>query len=112
MISHDREPPRQGDVLHLGPYSSNQMFNNITDFVPANPPRIRVHIRVSPRDEGHLKIYLGKFRLSVLTAIFVPEATCKLIVAVNATRAHEELLGLLGRLRKSEKQGLLDFGPV
>ncbi len=72
------------------------MFNNITDFVPANSPRIRVHIGVSPRDKGHLEIYLCEFRLSILTTIFVPEAARELIVAVNATGAHEELLGLLG----------------
>jgi len=88
------------------------MLNNITDFVPANPPRIRVYIRLSPGDKGHLKVYLSKFRLPVLATIFVPEAARKLIVAVNATGAHEELFGLLGRLRKSKKEGLLDFGPV
>ena len=99
----------------MEPHSFNQMFNNITDFVPANPPRIRtirIRMRVSPGDESHLKIYLCEFRLPILSTIFIPEAACKLIIAIDATRAHEELLGLLGRLRKSEKEGLLDFGPA
>jgi hypothetical protein len=112
MISHDIEPIGQRYLLHLRPYRFDQFFDDITDFVAANPPRVAIRMGVSPRDKSHLQINLGKLRLPILTTVFVPEAPGELIISVNSTRAHEELLGLLRRLRKRKEEGFLDFGRV
>jgi hypothetical protein len=111
VIGHNIEPIRQGYLLHLHPYSSNQIFDNVTNFVAANPPRVVLpQIGVSPRDKCHLEINLSKLRLPILTTVFIPEASRELIVSVNTTRAHEELLRLLRGLWECEEEGLLDIG--
>jgi len=115
MIGHDIESIRQRYLLHLHPYSSDQIFDNVTNFVTANPPWLALQTGISPRDECHLEINLRKFRLPILTTILIPEAPGKLIVSVNSTGAHEELLRLLRGLRECEEEGLLDirrFRPV
>ena len=110
MIGHDIEPVRQRYILGLQPYSSDQIFDNVTNFVAANPPRVALRIGVSPRDECHLEINLSKLRLPIFTTVFIPETPGELIVSVNSTGAHEELLRLLGGLRESEEEGFLDIG--
>lgn len=69
----------------------------------ADAPRV-VRISVSPRDECHFEINLSKLGLPVLTTILVPEAASELIVSVNGTRAHEELLGLLRGLWECKEE--------
>lgn len=109
MISHDIKPIRQRYLLHLHPNSSNQIFDNVSNFTAANPPRVALRICVSPRNECHLEIDLSELRLPILTTILIPEATGELIVSINGTRAHEELFRLLGGLRECEKEGFVDF---
>ena len=74
----------------------------------ANSPRVALHICLSPRHECHLEINLSELRLSILTTILVPEAPGELIVSVNSTGAHEELLRLLRGLREGEEEGFMD----
>jgi hypothetical protein len=106
MIGHDIKPIRQRYVLHFHPNGSDQIFDNVPNFMAANLPRV-VRISVSPRDECHLEINLSELGLPILTTILVPEAASELIVSVNGTRAHEELLGLLRGLRECEEEGFM-----
>jgi hypothetical protein len=112
VIGHDIEPIRQRYFLHLRPYISDQKFNDITDFMPADPPGVNLRIGVPPRDKSHLEINLCELRLSIPTTVFIPEAPGKLIVPVNSTGAHEKLFRLLRWLRERKKVGLLDFGLI
>ena len=76
----------------------------------ANAPRVTLpQIGISPRDKCHLEINLSKLRLPILSTVFIPEAPGELIVSVNSTRAHEELLWLLRGLWECEEEGLLDI---
>ena len=74
----------------------------------ANPPPVALHICVSPRHECHLEINLSKLRLPILTTILIPEAPGELIIFVNSSRAHEELLRLLRGLWEREEEGFMD----
>jgi hypothetical protein len=93
----------------LHPYSSNQIFDNVSNFMAADPPRVALQIGVSPRDECHLEINLSKLWLPILTTIFIPKASGELIISVNSTGAHEELLRLLRGLWKGEEEGFMDI---
>jgi hypothetical protein len=109
MIGHDIKPIRQRYLLHLHPNSSNHIFDNVSNFMATNPPRVALRICDSPRHECHLEIDLSELRLPILTTIFIPEAPGELIVSVNGTGAHEELFRLLRGLRECEKEGYMDF---
>lgn len=95
MIGHDIESVRQRCLLYLRPYRSHQILDHITDFVAANPPRVDLRVGVPPRDKCHLEINLSELGLPILTTIFVPKAPGELIISVDSTGAHEELLRLL-----------------
>ena len=107
MIGHDIKAIRQRYLFHLPPNGSNQIFDNVSNFMTANPPRV-VRICVSPRHECHFEINLSELRLPILTPILIPEAPSELIVSVNGTRAHEELLRLLRGLWEREEEGFVD----
>lgn len=49
---------------------------------------------------SHFQIKLSEFKLTILSATLIPEASCNLIVLLNTTR-HEYLLVLLRRLGES-----------
>jgi hypothetical protein len=108
VITHDIKPIRQRYLLHLDPNGSNQIFDNVSNFMAADPPRVALRICVSPRHERHLEVNLSELGLPILTTVLIPEASCKLIVSVNGTRAHEELLRLLRGLRECEEEGFMD----
>jgi hypothetical protein len=74
----------------------------------ANPPWVALRICVSPRHKCHLEINLGELRLPILTTVLIPEAPGELIVSVDGTRAHEELLRLLRGLWECEEEGFMD----
>ena len=93
----------------MHPNGSNQIFDNVSNFMTANPPRVTLRISVSPRHECHLEIDLSELWLPILTTILIPEAPGELIVSVNGTRAHEELLRLLRGLWECEKERFMDF---
>ena len=57
--------------------------------------------------EGKLHVDLGKLRLTVCPQVLVPEAFCKLEIAV-ASGAHEKLLEKLGRLRQRVEMPVVD----
>lgn len=84
MIGHDIKPIRQRYLLHLLPNGSNQVFDNVSNFMAANLPRV-IGIFVSPRHECHLEINLSELWLSIPTTILIPEAPSELIVPVNGT---------------------------
>jgi hypothetical protein len=104
LIGHDIKPIRQRYLLHLLPNGSNQIFDNVSNFMTTDLPRV-VRIIVSPRHECHLEINLSELGLPILATILIPEAPSELIVSVNGTRAHEELLGLLRGLWECEEEG-------
>jgi len=108
VISHDIKPIRQRYLLHLHPYSSNQIFDNVSNFIAANPPWVALQIGAPPRDKCHLEINLSELRLPILTTIFISEATGELIISVNSTGAHEKLLRLLRGLRECEEEWFMD----
>jgi len=59
------------------------------------------------RDEGHLQVDLGEFRLAVSAQILVAEAAGNLHITVKA-RHHGKLLVKLRRLRQGVKAALVD----
>lgn len=100
MIGHHIEGVRKIEPFHIFPNLTDQGFDCVTNFAPTNPPKVgiggcRRRVGISPRNKSHFEIDLGKFRLSVLAAVFIAETFGYLKIFIDTAGADEKLLRLL-----------------